>query len=193
MTKIVTLLSVLAVCAVARSLPAQGVAPHKGFHASVGLGSGGATPVCDDGCNKDSQQGGTILLRFGGAVSPRVVLSGEVGGWRRDKNEGLGNGSWVMAVAQFYPNVASGFFLKTGLGIGGTSTLVLVPGGGARTMRTSGGSFALGVGYDIAVRGGFGITPYFDLHILPQTETTGVVGSQRGMNVAQLGVAASWR
>src|SRR5262245_41089653 len=107
-------------------LAAQEGQPHRGFHASVGIGSGGATPACDD-CNKDSQNGATVMLRFGGAVSPRVVLSGEVGGWRRDKTDGLGNGSWVMAVAQFYPNVTSGFFVKTGLGVGGTETLVLTP------------------------------------------------------------------
>lgn len=174
------------------SVSAQGTQGHKGFHASVGIGSATGKLTCDD-CGEIKNEGGVIMVRFGGAVSPRFVLSGEFGGWGGDPDETPRRSSWVLFTTQFYPSVTSGFFLKGGIGSGRFDS-TWIPPGGARRLENRGGALALGVGWDIAIRNGFSITPYIDaLGIAQAVPSSGESGAKRGMSLGYLGLAASWR
>jgi hypothetical protein len=166
-------------------------AGHSGFHASVGLGAASGRLECT-GCDDSKQDGGALMLRFGGAVSPRFVLSGELGGWGRDREQGPGNASWVLFSTQFYPMVTNGFFIRAGLGQGQFES-TWTPPGGPRDIRNKSGAFALGLGYDIAIRGGFSVTPYLDAISVWQAAPEGGDSAKRGLRIGYLGLAASWR
>jgi hypothetical protein len=169
-------------------------AGHKGFHASIGVGPARGKFECD-GCNAPEPEGGALMLRFGGAVSPRFVLSGELGGWGGDPDESPRNAAWVLFATQFYPIVTNGFFLKAGVGTGSfESTLVQPGGGGLRELKTRSGVLSLGLGYDIPIRGGFSLTPYLDLvSIWKAAPENAGSAEKRGMSLGYIGLAASWR
>jgi hypothetical protein len=136
------------------------------------------------------------MLRFGGAVSPRVVLSGELTGWSRDENNATSTLSWATFVAQWYPQLASGFYVKAGVGGAAIKETAFVPGFGDQRLETSNFGFEVGTGYDIRVSHGFAITPFADF--LSASNANAVVngsntGVQLGANVFHIGIAASWR
>jgi hypothetical protein len=178
------------------SSPAIGQeAGHKGFHASVGVGPARAKFECD-GCMDPRIEGGALMLRFGGAVSPRFVLSGELGGWSGDPGESPRNAAWLFFTTQFYPSASNGFFFKAGLGSGSFESTLIQPGGaGPRELKTRSGALSLGLGYDIPIRGGFSLTPYLDAVSIWQAapENNGGGAEKRGMSLGYFGLAASWR
>ena len=93
---------------------------HSGFHASFGLGAGSAAMTCS-GCNSDRETSSSMTLRFGGAVSSNVVLSGEISGWSKDKSGVSTSLSFLTLSAQIYPEPNQGFFWKFGAGLVGAN------------------------------------------------------------------------
>jgi hypothetical protein len=121
---------------------------------AVGLGSGSLT-LSGNGPTTSGSNSPTLMLRFGGAIQPSVVLSGELTGWSKQKLFA----SWAAAVVQWYPLPAQGFYVKGGAGVAtfdATECCV-----GSNTMTTDGGLDA-GTGFDHRISRGFFLTPYGD-------------------------------
>lgn len=173
---------------------------HSGFHAAVGLGAGSVGVSCDD-CEDDREEGGVLLLRFGGALRPGLVLSGEVTGWnRREESDGGttldANANWFLVSWQFYPDPEKGLFWKVGAGVSSIDVRIDPPGLGVAQLRTSSLGLSIGAGYDIRVARGFGLTPYIDLMMGADSEAKvngSETGEKLGANLVYLGLAASWR
>jgi hypothetical protein len=187
--------------ALARTAVPQGSeGGHSGFHAAVGLGAGSVGVSCDD-CEDDREEGGVLMLRFGGALRPGLVLSGEVTGWnRREESDGGttldANANWFLVSWQFYPDPAKGLFWKLGAGVSSIDVTVDPPGAGNARLRASSLGLSIGGGYDIRIARGFGLTPYIDLMMGADSEAKvngNETGEKLGANLIYLGLAASWR
>jgi hypothetical protein len=173
---------------------------HSGFHAAVGLGAGSVGVSCDD-CEDDREDGGVLMLRFGGALRPGLVLSGEATGWnRRERDDGGttldADATWLLLSWQFYPDPAKGLFWKLGAGVSSVSVTVDPPGFGSAELRTSSLGLSIGGGYDIHVARGFSLTPFIDLMMGAESEAKvngSETGEKLGANLIYLGLAASWR
>jgi hypothetical protein len=163
---------------------------HSGFHASFGLGAGSAALTCS-GCDSDRETSSSMMLRFGGAVSPNVVLSGEISGWSKEKNGVSTTLSFLTLAAQIYPDQNQGFVWKFGAGFVGAQS-------SASGVKVEASGFGLtgGLGYDIALTPGFSLTPYGDIAWMSSAEAK-VNGSNTGIsvgaNLIHIGLAASWR
>jgi len=180
----------------APSLPTkQPATGHSGFHAAVGAGYGSASATCD-GCGTGRDNSLALMLRFGGAVLPNVVLSGEFTGWGKQVNGDTESLGWSSVVAQVYPDPSGGFFVKIGAGVSTGQLVAYIPTfGSVQANRTSLGLQA-GAGFDIAVSPGFAVTPFFDfLYGAPSSVTVNGTntGFNMGTNLLHLGMAASWR
>jgi len=163
---------------------------HKGFHAAVGLGYGSAVATCN-GCSSDRETNPAIMLRFGGAVNPGLVLSGEINGWSKEKNGATTTISWVNFVAQLYPTPTSGFYWKGGVGYAAATETVA----GAKA-EAMGFGVVGGIGYDIAMGRSFSLTPYIDLLWMSKADAkfNGTSsGFDVGANLVHIGLSASWR
>jgi hypothetical protein len=195
--------------AAARGAPLRGAAVipqaseprgHSGFHAAVGLGAGSVGVSCDD-CEDDREEGGVLMLRFGGALRPGLVLSGEATGWNRREQDDGGttldaNATWLLLSWQFYPDPAKGLYWKLGAGVSSIEVRVDPPGLGNATLRTSSLGLSIGGGYDIHIARGFSLTPYLDLMMGAESEAKvngNETGEKLGANLIYLGLAASWR
>lgn len=167
---------------------------HSGFHASIGLGGGSVGTTCT-GCGSDRESSLALMLRFGGAVAPGVVLSGELTGWSKVLNGATVTTSWANFVAQLYPNPAEGFYVKGGIGV--ASLQAVVPGftSTAKVETTSLGLVG-GIGYDIRLSKGFSLTPFADFLWAADGDAKvngGSSGVSIGANMVHVGMAASWR
>jgi hypothetical protein len=136
------------------------------------------------------------MLRFGGAVAPGVVISGELTGWSKQQNGGTESASWATAVVQWYPQPTQGFYVKAGTGVAALYGTGYAPGYGSVDLRTTNLGLEVGAGFDIRLSHGFSLTPYADFlyatgadAILNGTST----GLNLGGNLLHLGLAASWR
>ena len=168
---------------------------HSGFHAAVGLGYGSVALNCSE-CGGERIGNPAIMLRFGGAVRPAVVLSGELTAWSKSAEGSTTNISWANFVAQFYPEQTRRFYLKTGIGVGRIDASIAIPDAlGGKAEATSLGLEA-GFGYDVRITRGFSFTPFADLLYSTNADVK-VNGSSSGFNLGatllHFGLAASWR
>jgi hypothetical protein len=137
---------------------AQRPQTRQGFWIAFGFGYGSANLSCDAAaCSGGSDGGGTGHIRLGGTLNDQLLLGGDVTAWTKEENgitASIGN---VSFIAQYYPMVQSGLFVKGGAGF---STIFFEGGGN----NTSGESFGLsaGGGYDIPVGRNISITPIAD-------------------------------
>ena len=174
---------------------------HSGFHAAVGLGYGSVALNCSE-CGGERVDNPAIMLRFGGAVRPGIVLSGELTGWSKSAEGSTTNISWANFVAQFYPEQSRRLYLKTGIGVGRIDANIAIPDGRADTpvvvMQAAATSLGLeaGFGYDVRVKRGFSLTPFADLLYSTNADVK-VNGSSSGFRLGatllHFGLAASWR
>ena len=145
-------LAVVALCG-AGAASAQRPQTREGFWIAFGFGYGSAKPSCDLCGSLDSRGGATGFLKLGGTLTKQVLLGGEINAWTKSENgvtDQLGN---VSAALYYYPAVASGFFLKGGVGF---SSFRETDG-----FTDDGTGFGLlgGVGYDIRVGRNVSLTP----------------------------------
>lgn len=159
------------------TVDAQRPQTRDGFFIGFGLGWGSLG--CSE-CDGEREAGYSGYLKLGGTVSEKLLLGFESNGWYKDENGVTLSQGNLSGVAYLYPEPASGFFLKGGLG---WSTLDLsISGLGSET--ETGFGFTAGLGYDARVGSNFSLTPYANL----------VVGSFDGVstNVLQAGLGLTW-
>jgi len=143
------------------------VAPHawaghpqerQGFWIGLGGGYGSADVSCD-GCDGDSREGSfTGFIKLGGTLNEHVLLGFEGNGWIKEEDGTtvtLGSGAFTVT---FYPQAASGFFLKAGAGFSYIDTSFDLGTLDASISKTGWGVLA-GAGYDIRVGRNFSLTP----------------------------------
>jgi len=127
-----------------RELPREG---RQGFWGVFELGAGVEQVNFDnDGLGySDALTRPEFAIRLGGTVSEHLRLGGELSGWVNEDNGVTETVGGLLLVAQVYPWRRSGFFLKGGAGLAG-STISDDFGG-----STSDAGFAaqLGAGYDL--------------------------------------------
>ena len=136
------------------SLSAQRAAARHGVWVGAGVGLGSARLSCDI-CRIDRTGGTAGYLRAGATISKSILVGLEATGWYKSKSDIdqlLGS---LHAVVLLYPKPASGFYLKSGLGISQFS---------AKDDQDEVSSQALsvqfGVGYEVAMGRGLSIVPY---------------------------------
>jgi hypothetical protein len=169
----------------------QGAA-RQGFTVSFGLGAGSAG-FSYDGYTGDRTAGPSGYLRLGGAISPSLVIAGESHGWTRTEGTITSTVGYLMAVAQWYPQVAGGFHLLGGVGMGMVNEEDTDPFGS--TIESVGGALQLGMGYDLRMSRNFSLTPYVNFLGMgggePKVNGSGIGGSLSA-NVVQFGLGFSW-
>ncbi len=136
-------------------LPVVATAQHpqtrQGFGISLGLGAGSAN-FCDD-CDELASTELSGYLRLGGYLNPSLFLAAETNGWVGSSNAydapTLGA---IMGVAQWYPMVDQGLYLKAGLGYSYSTVYTY--------FSTSGFAGSIGAGYDFRLARNFALSPY---------------------------------
>jgi hypothetical protein len=132
---------------------------RHGFWIGFGFGAGSAKATCDDCGSGNRETGAAGYLKLGGTLNEHLLLGGEVNVWTK-KQEGvtltLSSGAVTLTL---YPEPASGFFLKGGVGLSmvdtqfreGSTTVTVDPGYGLGAI--------VGTGYDVRVGRNVSITP----------------------------------
>lgn len=159
MRKLIALSAVA--CLAAASAASAGSHPQEreGFWAGIGLGVGSAEVTCDD-CGPSSRETSAVLsIRLGGTLNERLLLGIESNTWLKEQDGVTVTLANVAATLTLYPQPASGFFIKGGVGFSavinefreGSTTVTLDPGYGLGLIA--------GAGYDFRVKKNLSITP----------------------------------
>jgi hypothetical protein len=191
--------SMLAGFALALLLPAAASAQHPqtrgGFGISIGLGAGSASVSCE-GCSDFGGTGLSDYLRLGGYVRPNLFLAGETNAWFADaSNTGSDYIGAIMAVAQWYPNVQQGWYLKGGLGYAYSDLIGQVCPDYCyySNVTPSGLGISLGTGYDLRVARNFALTPYLNyLRIVGGSADSYPDSPGVGAGLFQFGLGFTW-
>lgn len=166
---------------------------HDGFTMGFGLGNGSAGVSCA-GCATDRTNGLSGYLDIGGALSPTLILGGELNGWSKDKSGSTSRIGFLTGYAQWYPNVATPFFVKTGLGVGSISVedRTTVP---SSKLESTGLAYQVGAGYDFRMGHDFSLSPYAS-YIATTGATAKLNGtstnSKLNSNNFQVGIGLTW-
>lgn len=162
---------------------------REGFGISFGVGAGSAGLDCD-GCDFDREGAFSGYLRLGGYARPTLFIGGETNGWMKEEDGIDMQASFVSAVALWYPQPASGFYLKGGLGFSNTSLSDDV-----LEIEASGLALSLGLGYDWRVTKNFSLTPYMN-YLRSMGAEAKVNGTDSGetltTDVLQVGLGFTW-
>ena len=177
------------VALVSLAASAQHAQTREGFSISFGIGGGSAGVSCD-GCGTDRENGLSGYLRLGGYVRPTLLVAGETNGFTKNVDGVDVVASFVSAVVQWYPQVASGFYLKGGAGIA-TGSLD----DGVDELAATGMGITLGTGYEWRVTRNFSLTPYVNYlrSVGAEAKFNGVgLGGNLNVDVFQFGLGFTW-
>lgn len=168
-------------------------AARQGFTISFGLGAGSAA-ASYEGNTSDRISGPSGYLRIGGAVSPRLVIAGETQGLTHKEGSLTSHFGSLMAVAQWYPQAAGGFYLSGGLGLGLISENDSDPLFDYELVSV-GAAAQVGLGYDVRMTRNFSLTPYVNFLGIGGGKPRFNGVSQSGTlsaNSVQFGLGFSW-
>ena len=188
--KRIATLAAAALLVASASASAQNAQVRDGFTFSFGLGGGSAALSCP-GCGTTPREtGGSGYLRLGGAISPSLVIAGEANGWSKEVNNVNVQMGTVAAVAQWYPAVSNGFYVKGGVGV--SSYTEDDPGAKAQAI---GLGYQFGMGYDWRIARNFSLTPYMNFLGMANSEVKvdgSNVGQKIGTSNMQYGLGFTW-
>ena len=172
----------------------QMLPPRSGFWISFGIGPAEGNVQC--GCPagiglRDNDpwngggSGGSFTLALGGTVNPQLQLGAELSQWERnvdiDGEQSTSTIASLSFIAKYYPSATGNFFLKGGVGVGG-STLEREIGGRNNTFKleSSGLGMQFGLGFDILLgqQRKVALTPYINLSVLYAEEDVQILQIQ---------------
>ena len=190
MQRIATL-AAASLLALSASASAQSNAQVRdGFTISFGLGGGSAALSCP-GCGSTPRETGfSGYLRLGGAIRPNLVLAAESNGWSKSIDGVEVQMGTLAGVAQWYPSVTNGFYVKGGLGLSVYSEAD--PAGKAEAL---GLGYQFGTGYDIRLARNFSLTPYVNFLGMADSDVKvgGTSMNQKiGTSNMQYGIGFTW-
>jgi hypothetical protein len=174
---------------VSSGLAAQNPQTRQGFGISFGLGGGSASISCD-GCESERETALSGYLRLGGYASPSLFIGGESNGWTKSEggiDELIG---FLSAVAQWYPQVTNGFYLKGGVGFATSEASDDVD-----ELTIGGVGLTVGAGYDWRLTRNFSLTPYLNYlrSFTGELEFNGTSsGVSANIDVVQFGLGFTW-
>lgn len=128
---------------------AQHPQTRKGFW--IGFGFGYGSYGCT-GCSSTGSVSG--YLKMGGTVNKHLLLGGETDGWTKSESGTTFEAANASFAAYYYPQPASGFFLRGGVGF----STARASASGVSVSNTGPGATA-GLGYDLRVGVNTSITP----------------------------------
>lgn len=163
--------------------------PRQGFGISFGLGTGSAGVDCS-GCSTDRTSGLSGYLRLGGHLRPDLFLGAESSGWVKSQDGFDETVGFYSAVAQWYPNVDRGFYVKGGVGL--ASYLAT---DGVDEITGSAVGITAGLGYDFRIGKKLSLTPYAN-YVRSGKGEVKVNDVSSGFNVStnilQVGLGLTW-
>jgi hypothetical protein len=168
---------------------AQTPPTRSGFGISFGFGAGSAGAECNS-CSSERDGGLSGYLRLGGYLRPNVFLAAQTNGWVHSEDgvdETLG---FLTGVALWYPNVASGLYLKGGLGLAS-----YVATDGTDEISAVAPAMVVGGGYDFRVGKNFSLTPFANYLRSMQGELKAndiSTGFNLSANLFQIGLGFTW-
>ena len=179
--------------AVARPM-APATTGREGYSFSLGLGAGSSGISCAGCAGTGRENGASGYLRVGKGFTNSLMGGVELNAWNKTKDQVEGRITMVSAIAQWYPMMTNGFFVKGGLGMGRlTSTDKSVTPNDK--LQSTGFAYQGGIGYDLAIARRWSVTPYFNY-----LSTSGAKASLNGVstntkmdtNYMQYGLGLSW-
>lgn len=151
---------------------AAGTHPHsrKGFFMGLGLGGGIASVDLVDVSDEDTEGGGVVFLRLGGAIRDDLILGLETSGWVKEETVNGVSSDWtlghVSAALTWFPG-NMGVYLRGGVGLAFSS--IESRGAGIRVTNEEQGFAVIGaLGYEWRVTPSFALGPQIEydyLHI----------------------------
>lgn len=172
--------------------PARAQAPFRGGPwMDAGVGYGRLRLTCAT-CGATAVGGMEFTLTAGGAPSRNVLLGLQGQVWFHSLGQRVHS---VMAIVQWYPWAATGFFTRAGTGI--TWGPVSPPASGAQpaATRSTGVGLDFGAGYDLPVSRHYGVTVQAAWHIAALGDLTvnGQTANDVIAYVTRIGVAVVFR
>ena len=167
---------------------------REGFTASFGFGAGSGGVSCTN-CSTTRETGVSGYLRLGSAVRPGLIVAGETNGFVKSIDGGQVNFSFYSAALQWYPQPASGFYLKGNAGFATSQFVVEDFGFGTLELESNGFAAGVGAGYDLRVGRMFSLTPYVNLMTSVRSEARFLgqsLGEKLNPNLLQFGIGFTW-
>lgn len=148
------------------SVEAQGSDHRQGFWAQGGVMAASNRSDCSN-CNDFAWDDGVaVFLRAGGTISPHVLMGAELYGFRQTDGEVTETDiQGILAIAEWYPWLHLGGFVKVGMGVANLDLFVSTQDGGSTQSTKTGMAISLGFGWDIRVTNGISITPVVNTYI----------------------------
>jgi hypothetical protein len=148
------------------SVEAQGTDHRRGFWAQGGVMAASNRSDCSN-CNDFAWDDGVaVFLRAGGTISPHVLMGAELYGFRQTDGESTETDiQGLMAIAEWYPWLHLGGFVKVGIGVANLDLFVSTIDGGSTQSSKTGMAISLGFGWDIRVTDGISVTPVVNTYI----------------------------
>jgi hypothetical protein len=188
--------SPIALQAQGRSATRPAVAPashgRDGYNLSLGLGGGSNGLSCPN-CATTRETGPSGYLRVGKGMTSSLMMGLELNGWNKTESNVASRSGMVSAIAQWYPSMTNGFFLKTGAGMGRTT--IDDKNAPASKLQSTGFGYQFGTGYDMGIARRWSITPYVNYLATAgaNAELNGVNMNQKlNSNYVQYGLGLSW-
>ena len=169
---------------------AQHAQIRDGFTISFGVGAGSAALSSPDVGSSPRETGGSGYLRLGGAISPNLVIAGETNGWVKTVDGAESQMGTLAVVAQWYPAVTNGFYVKGGLGFSSYSESQ-----SGVTFRAVGPGYQVGTGYDLRLGQNFSLTPYVNFLGMGDADVKldgNSMGEKIGTTNMQYGIGFTW-
>jgi hypothetical protein len=200
----VFIVSILVTLIGTTAVHAQGAAGETSYRNGFWIGFGvGATyaqidcSTCGPLLPDDPWEGGLgsgWYLAMGSGLSANLLLGGELNLYGK-RNSSLQRDATLGSLAvvlQYYPLAASGFYLKSGAGFGGS-----IMAGGPGLIESGGWATQVGVGYDLPIGRRFAVGPFANLVYVFSEGSVGnnqAVPAQgpRNPRYGQLGLGFHW-
>jgi hypothetical protein len=179
----------------APSLSAQQSYRRQGFWVSVGGGYGSNKSDCQSCVDPRRKNGGSLLLKLGGTVSPSVLLGVESNLFFRSDsgiNARLAN---LSLIGQWYPWSRGGFFAKGGVGLSyAKARFPTSEVNTSTTIEKLGMGLTFGAGYDIPVSRQISLSPVGNIYyaVLGDITYPGGLLDNSLMTQLQIGLALTF-